>query len=64
MYNVSGNRDELCEEHDLLPVAKCRTPCGVDFIVVQNSWGHEYGNNGYCRISLPYNRDYDIFWPM
>lgn len=61
---MSDNRDELCEEHDLLSVAKGRTPGGVDFIVVKNSWGKEYGNNGYYRISLPDTRDYDIFWPM
>ncbi|KAF8048114.1 hypothetical protein N665_2673s0005 [Sinapis alba] len=63
IYNVPGNRDERCEEHALLAVAKGRTLDGVDFIVVQNSWGMEYGNNGYCRIFLPNTRDYDIFWP-
>ncbi|KAJ0264973.1 Uncharacterized protein HA466_0013540 [Hirschfeldia incana] len=63
IYKVPGNRDERCDEHALLAVAKGRTPDGVDFIVVQNSWGMEYGNNGYCRIFLPDTRDYDIFWP-
>ncbi|KAH0908363.1 hypothetical protein HID58_031684 [Brassica napus] len=64
IYNVSDNRDELCEEHHLLSVAKGGTPGGVDFIVVKNSWGIEYDNNIYYMISLPDTRDYDIFWPI
>ncbi|KAL0887054.1 hypothetical protein Bca101_011037 [Brassica carinata] len=56
IYKVPGKRDERCEDHALLAVAKGRTQDGVDFIVVQNSWGMEYGNNGYCRIFLPDTR--------
>ncbi|KAF8112200.1 hypothetical protein N665_0066s0073 [Sinapis alba] len=63
IYNVPGKRDDQCEEHALLAVAKGRTQDGIDFIVVQNSWGTKYGNNGYFRIFLPDGRDYDIFWP-
>lgn len=60
---MPGDRDEGCQEHALLALAKGRTVDGVDFIVVQNSWGKGYGNNGYFRISLPNTRNYDIFWP-
>lgn len=64
IYELPGNRDEKCEEHALIAVAKGRTLDGVDFIVVQNFWGMKYDNHGYCRISLSDTRDYDILWPM
>lgn len=36
----------------------------LNFSFAQNSWGVEYGNKGYCRISLPEDRGFDIFWPL
>lgn len=56
--------DEQLEEHALLVVAKGITRDGFPFLVTQNSWGMDYGNGGYCRISLPDDGRFSIFWPL
>lgn len=58
-----GKRSKLLGEHALLVVGRGRTPDRIDFLVAQNSWGTGYANSGYCRISLPETRGFDIFWP-
>ncbi|CAN8238697.1 unnamed protein product [Cochlearia groenlandica] len=64
IHHVPAVPYEKGEEHALLVVARGITNDGVDFFVVQNSWGTSFGNGGYCRLYLPENGMFKIFWPV
>lgn len=51
------------DEHSLLVVGRGITKDGVEFLVVQNSWGITFGNNGYTRLFLPDDGEFKIYWP-
>ena len=56
--------DNVTPEHGLLVLARGITDDGVEFVVAQNSWGTTtFGNQGYCRLFLPADGSFKIFWP-
>lgn len=63
IYHVPLALDGISPEHALLVLARGITDDGVEFVVVQNSWGATFGNQGYCRLFLPVDGSFKIFWP-
>lgn len=58
------NESEPPMDHTLLVVAEGRcTKTGKEFLVVQKTWGEEWGNQGYGRISLDPAEKFEIFRP-
>ncbi|CAN6814364.1 unnamed protein product [Brassica oleracea] len=64
IYHVPLALDNVTPEHGLLVLARGITDDGVEFVVAQNSWGTTtFGNQGYCRLFLPADGSFKIFWP-
>ncbi|KAF2580500.1 hypothetical protein F2Q68_00001532 [Brassica cretica] len=64
IYHVPLALDNVTPEHALLVLARGITDDGVEFVVAQNSWGTTtFGNQGYCRLFLPADGSFRIFWP-
>jgi len=38
--------------HGLVAVGYGKTPAGVEFVTVRNSWGKTWGEAGYARIKI------------
>ncbi|XP_010424632.1 PREDICTED: uncharacterized protein LOC104709768 [Camelina sativa] len=64
IYHVPANASGIMEEHAFLVLAEGVTRSGLQFLVVQNSWGTSFANNGYFRITLPDDGKFKIFWPL
>ena len=50
VYRNSGSSTSVRGKHAVVIVDYGRTAAGTDFWVVKNSWGTEFGENGYFRI--------------
>ena len=60
------DKEKLVGGHCMMAVGYIKNHNNKEYLIVQNSWGTEWGDNGYCYIPLSYimtNESFD-FWTI
>jgi hypothetical protein len=61
MQDPDRENEKLVGAHCMMAVGYLKNYNGKEYLIVQNSWGREWGTDGYCYIPLSYIMSNDSF---
>lgn len=61
MQDPDRENEKLVGAHCMMAVGYLKNYNGKEYLIVQNSWGREWGSDGYCYIPLSYIMSNDSF---